>query len=323
MCTAVSYREKDLYFGRTFDYEASYGEEVVFMPRNYAINFRHAGTVEKHYAIIGMAHVEDNIPLFYDAVNEKGLCMAGLNFVGNAVYSDTLSDGDNIVQFEFIPWILSGCDSVRETKEKLNRICLLAEPFNDRLPVSSLHWLISDSKESITDEFMKDGMHIYDNPVGVLTNNPPFMQQMFMLNQYRGLSAKTPENTFSDKLPLDVFSRGMGAIGLPGDLSSVSRFVRASFVKMNSIAGDTENECVSQFFHIMDTIIQPRGCCLVDNGQYEISIYTSCCNATKGIYYYKTYDNSRIVGIDMNRENPEGNTCVRFKLDKTDIYIQN
>lgn len=115
---------------------------------------------------------------------------------------------------------------------------MLSESFNDKLPVSSLHWIISDKEENITVEFMKDGLHIYDNPVGVLTNNPPFETQMFLLNQYMGLSASQPDNRFSGKVPLELYSRGMGAIGLPGDLSSTSRFARVAFVKLNSIAGE-------------------------------------------------------------------------------------
>ena len=199
MCTAVSYKVNDLYFGRTFDYEASYGEEIVFMPRKYPFNFRYAGSMQEHFALIGMAHMAENIPLYYDAMNEKGLCMAGLNFVGNACYSDKHYDGDNILQSEFIPWILGQCTSVKEARQKLDRICMLSESFNDKLPVSSLHWIISDKEENITVEFMKDGLHIYDNPVGVLTNNPPFETQMFLLNQYMGLSASQPDNRFSGK----------------------------------------------------------------------------------------------------------------------------
>ncbi|MDD6340406.1 MAG: choloylglycine hydrolase [Butyrivibrio sp.] len=323
MCTAVACRQGKLYFGRTLDYEYSYGEKVVFLPKKYPINYRYAGIDNDHYAILGMAHMADGMPLFYDGVNEKGLCMAGLNFVGNAEYSDALGEGDNILQCEFIPRILSRCATVAEARMMLDNICLLSESYNDRLPTASLHWIISDAKEDIVVEFMSDGMHIFDNPVGVLTNNPPFGQQMFNLNQYRSLSPKQPENCFSDKVPLELYSRGMGAIGLPGDLSSPSRFVRAAFANMNSIAGNTENERVCQYFHIMDTVIQTRGCCEVAEGEYEISIYTSCCNAEDGIYYYKTYDNSRIAGVDMHRENLEGDTVICFEIDKTPLYIQN
>lgn len=85
MCTAATYKTKDFYFGRTLDYEFSYGDEITVTPRNYAFDFRHTSACTSHYAIIGMAHIVGNYPLYYDAINEKGLGMAGLNFVGNAV----------------------------------------------------------------------------------------------------------------------------------------------------------------------------------------------------------------------------------------------
>lgn len=96
-------------------------------------------------------------------------------------------------------------------------------------------------------ESTADGLHVYDNPVGVLTNNPPFPMQMFSLNNYLHLSPKQPANTFSNQLDLSTYSRGMGGLGLPGDLSSASRFARVAFVKQNSISGNSETESVSQF----------------------------------------------------------------------------
>ena len=182
MCTAATYKTKDFYFGRTLDYEFSYGDQIVITPRNYAFNFRHVGDMKNHYAIIGMAHVAENYPLYYDAMNEKGVAMAGLNFVGNAVYAAIKPDVENIAQFEFIPWILSQCSSLVEVRELLERISIVNTPFSEQLPLAQLHWIISDENESITVESMSDGLHIYDNPVGVLTNNPPFPQQMFITN---------------------------------------------------------------------------------------------------------------------------------------------
>lgn len=72
MCTAATYKTKDFYFGRTLDYEFSYGDEITITPRNYAFDFRHTSTCNSHYAIIGMAHIAGNYPLYYDAINEKG-----------------------------------------------------------------------------------------------------------------------------------------------------------------------------------------------------------------------------------------------------------
>ncbi len=314
MCTAVTYKTKDFYFGRTLDYDFSYGDEVTVTPRNYCLRFRNMGVMKKHYAMIGMAHVAEDYPLYYDAVNEKGLGMAGLNFVGNAYYAEETQDKDNVATFEFIPWILGQCATVREARGLLDKINLTNISFNKELPVAQLHWIIADREETVTVESMQDGIKVYDNPVGALANNPPFPEQMFQLNNYMSLSAKDPVNHFSDKLSLTRYSRGMGALGLPGDLSSQSRFVRVVFTRMNSVSGDSETESVGQFFHILGSVAQQRGCCEVEDGKYEITIYTSCCNADKGIYYYTTYNNHQITAIDMNKEDLDTNFLIRYSL---------
>lgn len=324
MCTAATYRTKDFYFGRTLDYEFSYGDEVTVTPRKFSFSFRNMGLMESHYAMIGMAHVTEGYPLYYDAVNEKGLGMAGLNFVGNAAYKEEEPDKDNVAQFEFIPWILGQCATVQEAKALLKRINLVKTPFSKELPLAQLHWMMADRDEAITVESVKDGIKVYSNPVGVLTNNPPFDEQMFQLNQYMHVSPKAPENLFSDKLPLYAYSRGMGALGLPGDLSSQSRFVRAAFVKMNSVSGDSEAESVSQFFHILGAVDQQRGCCEVGDGQYEVTLYTSCCNADKGIYYYTTYENHQITAVNLYKERLDGTQLVRYPLIQGEqIKMQN
>lgn len=324
MCTAATYQTKDFYFGRTLDYEFSYGDEVTITPRNRGFAFRCGKEMKTHYAIIGMAHVTEDYPLYYDAMNEKGLAVAGLNFVGNACYHKWQEGKDNIAQFELIPWILGQCVSVAEARALMEQTNITDEPFNERLPIAGLHWLISDAKQSITVESMEDGIHIYDNPVGVLTNNPPFEQQMFALNNYRKLSPKTPENTFCQGLNLDVYSRGMGAIGLPGDLSSQSRFIRVAFTKMNSFSKEDEDSSVSQFFHILGSVDQQRGCCDLGDDKFEITIYTSCCNATKGIYYYTTYDNHQISAVNMHHENLDGDALIRYPLITGEqIFAQN
>lgn len=314
MCTAVTYRTKDFYFGRTLDYEFSYGDEVTVTPRHYPFRFRHVGDMDSHYAIIGMACVAENYPLYYDAVNEKGLGMAGLNFVGNAYYTEITEYKDNIAQFEFIPWILGQCASVQEAKAQIRRMNLVNTRFSKMFPLAQLHWIIADHGEAITVESVKDGIRVYDNPIGVLTNNPPFDMQMFQLNNYMHLSSKSPQNHFSSELSLSAYSRGMGALGLPGDLSSQSRFIRAAFMKMNSVSGSSELESISQFFHILGSVDQQRGCCDVGDEKYEITLYTSCCNADKGIYYYTTYENHQITAVDMNRENLNDTHLVRYPL---------
>ena len=324
MCTAITYNTKDHYFGRNLDLEYSYNETVTITPRNYEFKFRKVENINSHYAIIGMAYVANNYPLYYDGINEKGLGMAELNFPQNADYKEIEEGKENIAPFEFIPYILSQCSNIEEAKRLLNKINIAKINFSEELPASPLHWIISDKEKSITVESVKEGLKIYDNPVGVLTNNPTFDMQLFNLNNYMSLSTEQPVNNFSKELNLETYSRGMGAIGLPGDLSSASRFVKATFTKMNSKSGDTESESLSQFFHILGSVYQQRGCVHMGEEKYEITIYSSCCNLDKGIYYYTTYENSQITGIDMNKENLDANELINYNLlNGQHIFMQN
>ena len=324
MCTAATYRSKDFYMGRTLDYEFSYGEQITITPREFPFEFRHDSRLEKHYAMIGMAHVAAGYPLYYDAVNEKGLGMAGLNFVGNAHYSEPVSGRRNVAQFEFIPWVLSQCADLAQARSLLAQMNLVGTPFSGQLPAAQLHWIIADRTGAITVESVADGLKIYDNPVGVLTNNPPFDTQMFQLNNYMHLSPRQPQNLFSDELELQAYSRGMGALGLPGDLSSASRFVRVAFTKLHAVSAEDEESSVGQFFHILGSVEQPRGCCEVSEGAYEITIYTSCWNADQGIYYYTTYTNHQITAVDMHREELDDKNIICYPmLGKEQIWWEN
>lgn len=314
MCTAITYKTAGFYIGRNMDYEFSYGDEVVFTPRRFPFSFLHAGELPQHYAMLGMAHVADGRPLYYDAVNEAGLGVVGLSFKGSAVYHEARADCLNLALFEFIPWLLGAHASVKEARAALSRVNLIPTPFSPQLPSSPLHFLLADKEDCLVLEPMADGLRIHENPVGVLTNNPPFEMQMYGLSRYMGLSARQPENRFAPKLPLHTFSRGMGALGLPGDLSSPSRFVRAVFTKMNSVSGDGEEESVNQFFHILGAAEQQRGCCEVENGKYEITLYSSCMSAGRGVYYYRTYGNHQITAVDMRREDPDGSELIRWPL---------
>lgn len=324
MCTAASLRTKDFYMGRNLDYEFSYGESITVTPRNYRFGFEDGASDSRHYAVIGMAHVSDGYPLYYDAVNECGLGIAGLNFVGNAHYGKPEDERINVAQYEFVPWLLRNAADLEEARRLLRQLNITDIPFSDKLPTSQLHWMIADKTGCITVESVSDGLKVYDNPVGVLTNNPPFPEQLFMLSNYMSLSPKDPENRFSSQLGLETYSRGMGAIGLPGDLSSASRFAKAAFTKLNSVSGDSEEESVGQFFHILGSVDQQRGCCELPGGKYEITIYSSCWNADRGIYYYTTYNNRRINAVDMHRENLDGDRIISYPmLDSESFNFQN
>ena len=316
MCTAITYKTKNHYFGRNLDLEFSYRETVTITPRNFRFSFRECGELKSHYAMIGMAYVVDNYPLYYDATNEMGLSMAGLNFPGNAEYKEKVPGKDNIAPFELIPWVLGRCATVAEARIVLARMNLTNLHFSEALPLTPLHWMIADRESVIVLEVVREGMRIYDNPVGVLTNNPPFDYQLLHLCDYMNLSAEPAESRLAKGMELAAYSQGMGAIGLPGDLSSASRFVKAAFTKLNSVSGTSEEESVSQFFHILGAVEQQRGCVHMGEEKYEITLYSSCCNTDLGLYYYTTYENRQITAVDLHRENLSGAELVSYPLCK-------
>jgi choloylglycine hydrolase len=324
MCTAVTYKTRHHYFGRNLDLDLSYGETVTITPRNFPFSFRKAQKMTTHYAIIGMATVADGYPLYYDATNEKGLSIAGLNFPGIATYYDEVPGKNNITPFELIPWLLGQCETVAEVRLMLNKINLVNINFSQTFPLSPLHWIIADSTESITVEPMPDGLKIHSNPVGVLTNNPPFDYHLYHLASYMNLTRHPGENRLSEDVELKPFSLGLGSYGLPGDLSSPSRFVKAAFTKLNSLSGSSESESISQFFHILGSVAQQRGLVRVHSNNYEFTIYTSCCNTDTGVYYYTTYENSQITAIDLHKENLDSKALILYPLiTGQQIYLQN
>ncbi len=318
MCTAAACTAGDLYFGRTLDYDCAYGEEIVVTPRGYALELGGPAPLKSRWAMIGMAHVAAQTPggpawpLYYEAANEKGLCIAGLNLAASAAYAAPLPGRENIAPWQLIPWLLGQCASLAEARGPLARLNLIDAPFSPALPTARLHWLIADKTGAVVLESTAAGLKLYENPVGVLTNEPPFDQQLILLAGYRQLTAGPPETRFAPGLTLPEYSRGMGAIGLPGDLSSPSRFARAAFVKLNSVWGETEQDKVGQFFHILGAVEQPRGCCRLENGCQEITLYTCCCNAGRGVYYYTTYGNRQITAVDMHRADLDGPALTRY-----------
>lgn len=323
MCTAILLHTKDHYFGRNLDLEYHYNEQVVVCPRRFPLFFRRLPPLLSHHAMIGMATLSEGFPLFYDATNEHGVSIAGLHFPDWAQYFPYAPGKDNAAPFELIPWILGQCETMRDVRALLARIHLLDEPFSKNYPLTPLHFMIAWQDECIVLESTPNGAAFYDNPAHVLTNSPPLDMQLWYLSRYQSLSPCQPDNAFAPDVPLPLTSGGMGALGLPGDLSSPSRFVRAAYTLRHSQCKNSEEESVSQFFHILSSVAHTRGSALVD-GKPEITVYSSCCNADRGIYYYTTYGNSAITAVDMRRENLDGETLAAYPLrENTPFYIQN
>ena len=297
MCTAISFLSKDHYFGRNLDLEYSYDETITITPRNFPLHFRAKDSLNHHYALIGMSYIQKQYPLYYEATNETGLSMAGLHFPEYTSYKPFQISSDNIAPFELIPWILGQCRTIDDTYPFLKKINIWNENFSNDLPLTPLHWMISDAGKSLVIECTQKGLKIYDNPTEVMTNSPTFDIHL------NNLKHQTT---------------------IPGDWSSQSRFLRAVHTKKRSIHPTCENDRINQFFHILSSVEQPKGVNIKGKDLYKYTIYSSCCNTTQGIYYYKTYNNFQISAIDMHKENLESKYLISYPLIKdTQIRLQN
>lgn len=320
MCTAITFQASSTFFGRNLDNDISYNESITITPRYYPLLFRHKESISNHFAFIGMATVDNGYPLYYDATNEKGLSIAALNFPESAVYFHPKENMDNIASYELIPWLLSQCSTAKQAIDFLGNVTITNEPYNECYLPTPLHWFIADQKDSYVIESMKSGLNISKNPVGVLTNDPPFEYHIYNLSNYMNLTREEATNRFAPNYSMKPYSHGMGAIGLPGDLSSASRFIKAAFTKLNASQPDTESRSISQFFHILSSVAQQEGCVKIGK-LYEKTLYTSCCDINKCIYYYTTYDNSQITGVSMYQTDINSKKLTSYPLRKK-IHIR-
>lgn len=309
MCTAI--QAEGRFFGRNLDLEYGYDECVVVTPRQYAFSFSDGTVDDRHPAILGMAAVADGVPLYFDAMNEQGLCMAGLNFPGYAHFPPSEGWAGEIAPYELIPRVLCACSTVADAEKLLSHSRIVDVPFSESLPVSPLHWMIADRERSLVVESTADGLRLHENTVGVLTNSPDFPVQMVNLSQYRRLTAEEGQ----EHLPgaPDSHSKGMGAIGMPGDLSSLSRFVRAVFTKQNARFGAGDTDDVGQFFHVLGAVAQVRGCNRTADGD-ELTRYSCCMDQRAGVYYYTTYNNSQLTAVALPNAPLEQADLARYPL---------
>ena len=308
MCTAISHGD---YAGRNLDVDKDYNEEVIITPREYVFNFKRSLALSSHYAMIGMGIIADGYPLYFDAANERGLYVAGLNYIGNARYQAISERKTILAPYEMIPYLLSKCATVKETEYELEKISLADIQFSPDMPTAELHFFIADKGSSIVVEPDADGLKIYKNPVGILTNNPPFPMQLFSLNNYINLTSEPAENRFCSALDLKRYSFGMGAIGLPGDLSSTSRFVRAAFHKVNAVKRDN----LADIMHLLSSVSMPEGSVRLGCG-YERTEYTSAIDLSRLIYSYRTYESPCTYAVKMSSEDISGKALISYPLKR-------
>lgn len=313
MCTSIAFIRDGLYFGRNMDLDCGFGQQVVIMPRAFPYATKQEGTLDSHYAMIGMAAVVEDIPLYADAVNEFGLCGAGLNFPESSCYSNILCRSrHNITPYELIPWVLGKCADLSEARELLKNTSIYAEPFSEDVPLTPLHWHFADKTGSLVLEAMRDGIHIYDDPANVLTNEPPLDFHITNLCHYLNLTPGNPENSLTSITGGTLFGKGLGSFGLPGDYSPSSRFVRVAYLMENSPASDRAADNIAQVTAVLDSAAVVKGSVRPDRRSDYCTIYSGCIDAERRTYYYKTYNNSQLTGVRLLNEDIDSSELYRF-----------
>jgi choloylglycine hydrolase len=313
MCTAININSTNTYFGRNLDLDYQFDTKFIFTPRKYIIKFKNEAPIERHYAIYGLGIVKNNYPLYADAINEEGLAIAALNFPYNAVYNDLKNGKINLTTYELMLYLLSVCSNLKEVELRLSFINILDMPFDDSLQTTPLHFLISDKTGSLVLESTSSGLHIYDNPFQILTNNPPFNYQLEYLSHFDDLSPNTKTPNAKETFSKIFFSNGNCARGLPGDYSSSSRLIKANFVKNNLIKSNNEIFNIHSFFSVLDSVNMPCGSILTEKG-FEYTRYSDCYNLDRQILYYKTFENPNLHSINLKSLNKEFSHLISFKL---------
>ena len=275
MCTAIRFADKNgnMFFGRNLDWSTGYGQSIITTPKDFQYHSAFLGEIVSKYAVIGMAIVVDDTPLYFDCGNEAGLAIAGLNFPDSSKYEPTAIEGKtNVAQYEFPLWVAMNFSSVDEVEEALKNVAIVAKSINDSYPSSKLHWLIGDSSRSITVEYTDKGMQIYHNDLDVLTNEPEFPEH---IKEYNDTADKNPEN-------------------LPGDWTPPARFLRVAFLNKHYPTKSTEEENVSRLFHTLSGVAIADGAHVMADGSFEKTIYTSCFSSATKTYYWNTYEDPQI-----------------------------
>lgn len=316
MCTGIRFSDDkgNMYFGRNLDWSCGYGQKVVLTPRNYSYNSAFLDEQKpKHGAIIGMAIVEENTPLYFDCANEAGLAIAGLNFPGYAAYAPNAIDGKtNVAAYEFPLWVVMNFASVDEAEEALKNTAIVAKPINDKFPVSELHFIIGDAKRSIVVEYTENGMEIFHNDVDVLTNQPGYGWHKENLRNYLNLFPQMPKKVQWRNAEFTAFGSGSLIRGLPGDYYSPSRFVRVAYLNTHYPVKSAEEENVSRLFHTLTGVAMIDGAAQMADGNCEITVYTGGYSSASKTYYYNTYENSAIVGVKMTDHNLDSADLVQI-----------
>jgi choloylglycine hydrolase len=325
-CTGVCLQAQDgsIVYARTLEFGADLQSQVLFLPRGYqTIGTTASGspglTWKARYAAVGMNAYDHDI--FADGVNEQGLAAGIFYFPGYAGYQKVTpqDESQSIAPWELVTWMLTNFATVEEIKAALPSIKVAAVPYGNKNDVPPLHYTARDaSGGSLVIEYVDGELHTYDNPIGVITNSPTFDWHQTNLRNYVNLSTVNASPVSIDGVTLAPFGQGSGLVGLPGDFTPPSRFVRAVALSQDALPGEDAEDTVKVAFHVLDSFDIPRGAVRPPAGSNEPLEYTQWTSASdlkNRKYYFHTYDDRRVRSVSLEEFNLDATEPTTFPLN--------
>lgn len=314
MCTAITMKTArgECFFGRTMDFSYPLDPQLYVMPENY--RWSDAMDTVLFYNRYRFMGIGQEIPqiTFADGVNEMGFAAAALYFPGYARYSGLeeaeVSGKTPVAAVDLVHFLLGSCGSVEAAAEMLDAIEIIGVADSVTRSVAPLHWIIADeSGDCAVIEQTDRGLQLFDNPLGVLSNSPDFVWQMTNLRNYMNLSQDQMLPAKWGPVNLVPFGQGGGSLGLPGDFTPPSRFVRAAFLKSHTTAPQDTRAAVVAGFHVLESVSIPKGVVRTARGTDDYTQYTAFMDIMSKTYYIKTYEDScvSVAVLPSNEETRE------------------
>lgn len=325
MCTSLTLMTTNQIntLARTMDFAFLLDPELICVPRKFLLESEVDQTPRAvKYAMMGIGRNLGTY-LFADGLNEAGLACASLYFPGYAEYSDAVIPGRiNLAPHEIVGWLLTNFATLEEVKAGILQLNIVSTPLKMMNVITPLHWIITDKTgRTLVIEPMKEGIVIHDNPLGVMTNSPDFNWHLTNIRNYIGVSPNKTGSIQLNGLTFSPFGGGSGSVGLPGDYTPPSRFLRALFGREAINPMETEEECINAAFHILASVDIPKGSVITDEG-IDFTQYTACMVCNTGTYYFKTYDNNQIGRACLFNEDLEAKEPKVWEMMQKQQYRQ-
>ncbi|HIW72476.1 MAG TPA: choloylglycine hydrolase family protein [Candidatus Levilactobacillus faecigallinarum] len=301
MCTSLTYKNSrgDHFLARTMDFSFELNGRAMFMPRQRTVQ-GDAGAFTTKYGFVGAGRTIGH-EIFVDGVNERGVGAAALYFPQNAHYVDQADEDKlGIAPHDFVTWVLGNAGSVAELRDLVHQVQLVDTPISLLQLTTPLHYIISDTTgDTAVLEATSDHLELIDNPVGVMTNSPEFGWHLQNLSTYGTLTAE--ERPLHDYLGYQLKTQGpgTGALGMPGDYTSPSRFVRTAFAKHFSQATPDTPSTLNLLQHLLDSVTIPKGVKLKADGESDYTQYRGYMSLDDRAYYMEPYDNLELQCLQL------------------------